>query len=191
MCSSTGIEQLARLLRIAVGEQLHRALEVGEEHGHLLALALEGGLGREDLLGEMFGRVGLRRGYPPHRRGAREGPPALAAELLRAGVRGAAGGAHRRQPGSALPTELHGGEVVVLAPRAVHEGPPPTRDVGPVSDQRRCAPTLPGGLLQVKDRRLGRGGRGWPVRVDRVSSAWRAWRTPREKSAGHRSECAA
>ena len=37
-----GIEELARLLGIAVGEQLHRALEVGEEHGDLLALAFEG-----------------------------------------------------------------------------------------------------------------------------------------------------
>ena len=38
-----GVEELARLLGIAVGEQLHRALEVGEEHGDLLALTLEGG----------------------------------------------------------------------------------------------------------------------------------------------------
>ena len=38
-----GVEELARLLGIAVGEQLHRALEVGEEDGDLLALALERG----------------------------------------------------------------------------------------------------------------------------------------------------
>ena len=38
------VEELARLLGVAVGEQLHRALEVGEEHGDLLALALEGAL---------------------------------------------------------------------------------------------------------------------------------------------------
>jgi hypothetical protein len=36
------IEQLARLLGVAVGQQLHRALEVGEEDGNLLALALQG-----------------------------------------------------------------------------------------------------------------------------------------------------
>ncbi len=59
-----GVEELARLLGIAVGEQLHRALEVGEEHGDLLALALQGGLGGEDLLGEVLGGVGLRRGEP-------------------------------------------------------------------------------------------------------------------------------
>jgi hypothetical protein len=36
-----GIQDLARLLGIAIGEQLHRALEVGEEHGDLLSLTLE------------------------------------------------------------------------------------------------------------------------------------------------------
>jgi hypothetical protein len=37
-----GIQDLPRLLGIAVGEQLHGALEVGERDGDLLALALEG-----------------------------------------------------------------------------------------------------------------------------------------------------
>jgi len=55
-----GIEELPRLLRVTVGEQLHRALQVGEEDRDLLALALEGALGREDLLGEVLRRVGLR-----------------------------------------------------------------------------------------------------------------------------------
>ena len=54
-----GIEELARLLGIAVGEQLHRALEVGEEHGDLLALAFERGLRGEDLLGEVLRGVGV------------------------------------------------------------------------------------------------------------------------------------
>ena len=38
------VEKLPRLLGIAVGEQLHRALQVGEEYGDLLALAFQGGL---------------------------------------------------------------------------------------------------------------------------------------------------
>ena len=38
-----GVEELPRLLGVAVGQQLHRALEVGEEHRDLLALAFEGG----------------------------------------------------------------------------------------------------------------------------------------------------
>ncbi len=37
------IEQLPCLLGIAVGKQLHRALEVGEEYRDLLALAFDGG----------------------------------------------------------------------------------------------------------------------------------------------------
>ena len=56
------IEELARLLGIAVGEQFHRALQVGEQHGDLLALAFQGGLGGEDLLGQMLRGVGLGGG---------------------------------------------------------------------------------------------------------------------------------
>jgi hypothetical protein len=48
-----GIEELARLLGIAVREQLHRSSEVGEEHRDLLALALQRGLRGEDLLGQV------------------------------------------------------------------------------------------------------------------------------------------
>ena len=55
-----GIEDLARLLGIAVGEQLHRSLEVSEEDRDLLALALKRRLGRQDLLGQVLGGVGLR-----------------------------------------------------------------------------------------------------------------------------------
>ena len=56
-----GVKDLSRLLGITVGEEFHRALQVGEEHRDLLALALESGLGSEDLLGEMLRRVGLGR----------------------------------------------------------------------------------------------------------------------------------
>jgi hypothetical protein len=55
-----GIEELSGLLGIPVGEQFHRALEVGEEDRDLLALALEGALRGEDLLGEVLGGVRLR-----------------------------------------------------------------------------------------------------------------------------------
>ena len=44
MRSSTGIEELPGLLGVAVGQQLHRALEVGKEHGDLLAFAFQGSL---------------------------------------------------------------------------------------------------------------------------------------------------
>jgi hypothetical protein len=55
-----GVEELPGLLGIAVGEELHRALQVGEEDRDLLALALEGGLRGQDLLGEVLGGIGLR-----------------------------------------------------------------------------------------------------------------------------------
>ncbi len=45
-----GVEQLARLLGIPLGDQLHRTLEVGEKDRDLLALSFEGSLGGEDLL---------------------------------------------------------------------------------------------------------------------------------------------
>jgi len=57
-----GIEELARLLRITVGKQFHRALEIGEKHGDLLPLTFEGRLGGEDFLGEVLGGVALRGG---------------------------------------------------------------------------------------------------------------------------------
>jgi hypothetical protein len=55
-----GVEDLPRLLGVAVGEQLHRTLEVGEEHRDLLALAFERGLRGEDPLGEVLGGIRLR-----------------------------------------------------------------------------------------------------------------------------------
>jgi hypothetical protein len=46
------VEDLAGLLGVAVGEHLHRSLEVGEENGDLFPLSFQGGLGGgEDLIG--------------------------------------------------------------------------------------------------------------------------------------------
>ena len=58
------IEQPPRFFGIAVGEQLHRAFQIGEKHGDLLALAFERGLRGQDALGEVLRRVGggCRRG---------------------------------------------------------------------------------------------------------------------------------
>ena len=54
------IQDLPGLLGVTVGEQLHGALQVGEEDGDLFPFAFEGGLRRENLLGEVPGDVGLR-----------------------------------------------------------------------------------------------------------------------------------
>ena len=55
-----GVEELPGLLGVPVGQQLHGPLEVSEKYRDLLALAFEGGLGGEDLLGEVLRGVGLR-----------------------------------------------------------------------------------------------------------------------------------
>ncbi len=52
-----GVEELLRILGIAIGKHLHRALDIGEQHGDLLALAVDGRPCGEDLIGEMPGRV--------------------------------------------------------------------------------------------------------------------------------------
>jgi hypothetical protein len=60
-----GVEELPRLFGVSVGEQLHRPLQVGEEHGDVFAFAFEGGLGGENFLGEVGRCVDLEplRGY--------------------------------------------------------------------------------------------------------------------------------
>ena len=116
-----GIEELARLLGIAVGEQLHRALEVGEEDGDLLALALQRRLGREDLLGEVFWRVRLRA-HLLRRRAISLAEPraAFATELLAGRTGRTAARTGETQAGSALAAELLGGRVLVTTLRTLH-----------------------------------------------------------------------
>jgi hypothetical protein len=75
------IEDPAGLFRIAVGEEFHGALEIGEQYGHLLALAFKRGLGREDLLGEVPGSIGLGSSEA-RRRGLVERCCTLPAELV-------------------------------------------------------------------------------------------------------------
>jgi hypothetical protein len=53
------IDELTRVLGFAIGEQLHGALEVGKQHGDVLALAFKRRLGGEDFLGEVLGGVAL------------------------------------------------------------------------------------------------------------------------------------
>jgi hypothetical protein len=55
------VEELARLLRVTVGKQLHGAFEVGKEHRDLLTFAIQHTAGGADLLGQMGGRIGLGR----------------------------------------------------------------------------------------------------------------------------------
>ncbi len=114
-----GIENLAGLLRIAVGEQLHGALEIGEEDSDLLAFALHGCLRGEDLLGDVLRCVCLRRVKTRALRRARR-LAALAAELGAGTIRFAARSANHLEADSALVAEGSISGVVVLAPGTLH-----------------------------------------------------------------------
>ena len=80
------VEQRARFLRIAIGDEFHRSFEVGEENGDELSFAFDGGGGGD----QAFGAVGqpCRR----RRRRSGDGMCALWAELGGAGQRGATRG---------------------------------------------------------------------------------------------------
>src|SRR6266446_5982681 len=99
------IEELAGVLGVSLGEQLHGAFQIGEEHGHLLALAFERRPRRQDALGEMPGRMDARAARV---RGAVVGYEARAAPVAEAaagGVRLAARRAGRGQPRAAAVAE--------------------------------------------------------------------------------------
>jgi hypothetical protein len=65
------VENLARIFGVTIGEQLHRTLEVVEEHCDLLALPFEGALRGEDLVGEVLGSVRLGTGEAAGRIGGK------------------------------------------------------------------------------------------------------------------------
>src|SRR5262249_19549659 len=122
------IQELARLLGIPVGEQLHRALEVSEEHGHLLAFALKSRFRGEDLLGEVLGSVGLRgiKSLTWRWCGRYVGwVRAFGAELRDRRECTSAPTAGSGEGRGALLTELPTHLVVVLAARALHGSDPP------------------------------------------------------------------
>ena len=50
-----GIEEFTRLLWVALGQQLHRTFEIGEEHRHLLAFAFERSPGVQDISARYWG----------------------------------------------------------------------------------------------------------------------------------------
>jgi hypothetical protein len=116
------IEDLARFLGIAIGEELHRALQVGEEDRDLLALTLERGLGVDDSLGEVLGSVGLR-GAEPAISGVdyRERAAAPAAELFAAFVQETARRTLVSERRAALAAEAAAFAVLCVAARAQHQ----------------------------------------------------------------------
>ncbi len=121
------IEDSVPHLGVELLGQLHRALHVGEHHGHLLAFAFQRGLGLQDLVGEVLWRVVTR---VTHRRDGIElarGGAAFETELRsRRKLRCAAGAAHR-EASPALQAELCSIRVLMPAGAAVHLGTLPER----------------------------------------------------------------
>jgi hypothetical protein len=107
--------------RVAVGEELHRALQVREQHSDLLALAFKGSPGGKDPLGEVFGSVSLGGGRRTcggtasgYGLAAFETEPGTARQFC------AAGAAGQCEAGSAAETEPGMGRILLLTPRAFH-----------------------------------------------------------------------
>src|SRR5262249_20355874 len=75
------VEELLRVLGVAVSQQLHRTLDIGEQHGDLLALTFKGCPGGENLIGKVLGRVTLGRGKAGIARNTLQGMATLGAEL--------------------------------------------------------------------------------------------------------------
>src|SRR5262249_14109173 len=110
------VEEFAGLLGIVVSEQLHGALEVGEENCDMLAFPFECALRGENLFDQVLGGVTLRRGEPGCSMSGGNGLPTLEAKL-RAGRQGAMTlSACEREAYSTLQTELGVRMVFVLAP---------------------------------------------------------------------------
>ncbi len=76
------IEQHLDALGVAAADQLERTLDVGKQHGDLLAFALDRAPGRANAVGQVPGGVGLGRGEfgPARALGAGELDSAAAAE---------------------------------------------------------------------------------------------------------------
>jgi hypothetical protein len=131
--SEEALHDLQPLLRIHLLGQRHRALDVGEQHGHQLALALEGGARAEDLVSKVLGEGGGRgsmggrgscralRLHTPASAGASpsQGLATPAAELLVRFVLFTAGGTHQRERGSALRAKPSSLTILVPAPCAL------------------------------------------------------------------------
>ena len=114
------VENAVPLLGVELVRQLHRALHVGEQHRHLLALALQGGLRLEDLVGEVLrgvrARVARRR-----LRGCQRMSTSIAEPLIR-GIRPAARRARvlNRKVRGTLSAEARAFAVLVATVWAVH-----------------------------------------------------------------------
>jgi len=136
-----GVEDPAGHFWVAVGEELHRALQVGEEDRHLLALTFERSTREEDAFGEMLRSVALGGGG-----GARCGyggghTRRMGAPRAKLGYQRQASAtllARARQGHCALLTEAGVGVVVVPAVGALHVRTTPASPPLSLSARNAC-----------------------------------------------------
>jgi hypothetical protein len=122
-----GIEECAGVLGVAVGQQLQRAFQVGEQHGDVLALAFQGTPRGQDLLDQMARGITNRwletwrawRGSLPAERRA-----AFATELRSGRIVSPTPEAVGPQGTATLDAELTAVEILRLAVWAAHGGSP-------------------------------------------------------------------
>src|SRR5262249_23464961 len=116
------IQELARLLGVAIGEKLHRPSEVGEEHGDLLALPFQRRLGGDDPFGQLRWRVdpGRTEFLFLEVDGRDSRLSTASAELLGVLIREAARLAHGAQRQTALTAKAAPLAVLGLAARTLH-----------------------------------------------------------------------
>src|SRR6516164_10799375 len=115
------VQQLSGLFGVAVRQQLHRRLRVGEEDRDLLPLALKRGRLRQDAFRQMLRGVG-NGGRNLVRGRVAELPAARPAETLHTGDLGSAVRARQGEPCAALPTEPRPLRIRSLAPWTPHGG---------------------------------------------------------------------
>src|SRR5215470_1788117 len=119
-----GVEYPPGFLRVTVGQQLRRALEIGKQHGNLLAFAFERTPGSENLLGEVPRGVAVWRVSFYLKGGwsrAVEQLATFSTKFLPGWIRGAAAVWTRQgEPASTVPAKLLSHGVLTTTAGAFH-----------------------------------------------------------------------
>ena len=152
-------KELLRGLGVAVDEQLHRTLDVGEQHGDLLALTLECCSRGKDPVGKVLRRVTLGRGKSANIRNGRQRMATFGAEPGCGRHLAATVDAGSPERSRALLADLRLERVLVLALRAFHCGTPEAKsepaitEVNVARDRQQDVYALPAWKVGVGDRR--------------------------------------
>jgi len=116
-----GVEDLSGLFGVAIGQQFHGSLHVGEHHRHLLALTFQGRPGRQDLVHQILRHVRLGRGKSrPGDDGYRGRMATMRAEPGRGQQPGIAVRAAQLKLRAAINAELGLGIILVMTAGASH-----------------------------------------------------------------------